>query len=236
MVGERFLHPSSPVHPLGVWGWCHQLGLSPQPLVWGLWVPPQGGTQGPPAPALPCSPLAPRFLRAGSCCHLLATLCPAGRRWGQRARGSWCGARDAGTVAQLRPHHGDRTKDQARTCPSSSPPSPLSPGPPPRHHPALPTGDGRDIAASSRGRPVGRRAAVGQGSSGRLRAGLEVASGLALAGGGLLWDRGVQFGWCYVGGAAAMGRSPFLPGSLEWRWRAAESLLRPLPGEKELLG
>lgn len=38
------------------------------------------------------------------------------------------------------------------------------------------------------------------------------------------------------GGSAAMGRSTFLPGSLERCWRAAESRPQHLPGEKELLG
>lgn len=62
-------------------------------------VPPAGsvpratsvGTAGSPAgwhsgalPQLcPAAPSSPRCLWAGSCCHLLATLCPAERRWGQ---------------------------------------------------------------------------------------------------------------------------------------------------------
>lgn len=77
---------------------------------------------------------------------------------------------------------------------------------------------------------------MGQGSERRGWAGWEAAGRGALAGGGLLRDRGVQFGWRYVGEPAAMGGCTFLPAPPERCWQEAESLLRLVPGEKEVLG
>lgn len=143
-------------HQPAVGGTLEEPTLSPWLVAPGRFAPKTTcvGTRGPQAGRYtgtpnPCSPLRPphpppRFLWAGSCCHLLATLCPPACRWGQWARdapqGQGCtGARGTG-MAQLRPHDGDRTKDH--------PPMPRATH---WHHPALPTRDGSNITASVRG-------------------------------------------------------------------------------------
>lgn len=79
MAGEHFL---GLVPPAGSVPKATPVGTGGHPTGWHTGPPPQ-------LSAAPLSP--PRFLRAGSCCHLLATLCPAERRWGQQARGAGTG-------------------------------------------------------------------------------------------------------------------------------------------------
>lgn len=177
MVGERFLHTSAQCIPSG-FGAGATSWVCPHSHSCGDCGSPHRVARGdPPAPSLPCSPLAPRFLRAGSCCHLLATLCPAERRWGQRARDSRCGARDAGTVAQLRPCHGDRTKDQPGPAPAPHPPHPCPQGHPPgttRLYPPVMVATSRRPAVADpwgAGLPWGRAAVGDSGPGWRWQAG-----------------------------------------------------------------
>lgn len=124
--GRYLLHPSAHSVPLGFGAgatswvcpqshWCRDLRGSPA-----------GWHSGTLPHLCPAPPSSPPCLRAGSCCHLLATLCPPERRWGQRgseeAYGEGCW--DSGSSPAT-----ERGQDEvtAQSRPSSSPPSPQFP-------------------------------------------------------------------------------------------------------------
>lgn len=84
-----------------------------------------------PSPAVSGSPPSPCCPRAGSCCHLLATLCAgdSGPGW-HAAWGEGC--RDNGSS---RPQNGARTEEQPKADPAPQPSHPSSPEA--RWHPQL---------------------------------------------------------------------------------------------------
>lgn len=214
MQGGASCTPQLTLFP-GVWGWgcpqsrwCRDCGV---PAGWHSGTLPQR-----------CPAPLPRPLPAG---RVLLPSPGRAPRWGQRAwHGAWAeGCRDNGSS---RPQNGDRMKGQPKGHPAPHPPHPSSPGGP--LAPSVPTRDGRGIAACAR---LGHRPGLGTGGDGWARAGLDVAGGWALAGEGLSWDRGVQFGWRCAGAWLPWGEAP----SARAPWSGTpESLLRPLPGGKEL--
>lgn len=101
------------VPPAGFVPRATSVGIGGSPAGWHLGTLPQ---------LCPAAPSAPRCLRAGSCCHLLATLCPAERSWGRRA---WDAAWDEGCWDNGSEWGQDEGTAQSRPSPSS--PSPRGP-------------------------------------------------------------------------------------------------------------
>lgn len=174
--GGELLAPLGPVCPLGVWGWCHQQPAHTQSHSGGAWgtggVPALGGWHTGTPPSSPQSPVpsTPCFQQEGSCCHLLAALSPAKRRWGHQGWGHE--VRDAGMVAQQWPRDGTGMGGgPGQSCPTPDPPtSPRYPTDTHRHpglYPPVMVATSRRGTGSAWGRAASGEAGPGE----RQRAG-----------------------------------------------------------------